>query len=94
MATRTKDVQTDTEELVTATESRAPAKQPLIVPADQPVAFPLQLPEFSARLKTPAVGQRATRPDGRLHGLGQTQFIERARDRRDAAFNRDNTFFH
>lgn len=76
MATRTKDVQTDTEELVTATESRAPAKQPLIVPADQPVAFPLQLPEFSARLKTPAVGQRATRPDGRLHGLGQTQYID------------------
>ena len=76
MATRTKDVQTDTEELVTARESRAPAKQPLTLPADEPVAFPLQLPQSKARLQTPAVGQRATRPDGRLHGLGQTQYID------------------
>jgi len=76
MATRTKDVQTDAEELVTAKEARAPAKQPLTLPADDPVAFPLQLPQSKARLQTPAVGQRATRPDGRLHGLGQTQYID------------------
>ena len=30
----------------------------------------------NARQLTPAVGQRATRPDGRLHGLGQTQYID------------------
>ena len=76
MATRTKDIQTDAEELVTARESRAPAQQPLSVPADKPVAFPLELPESEARLRTPAVGQRASRPDGRLHGLGQTQYID------------------
>ena len=28
------------------------------------------------RQQTPAVGQRATRPDGRLHGLGQTKYID------------------
>ena len=76
MATRTKDIQTDTEELVTAQEARAPAQQPLTVPADKPVTYPLELPEGEARLRTPAVGQRASRPDGRLHGLGQTQYID------------------
>ena len=30
----------------------------------------------NARQLTPAVGQRATRLDGRLHGLGQTQYID------------------
>ena len=29
-----------------------------------------------ARQQTPAVGQRATRVDGRLHGLGQTKYID------------------
>jgi CO/xanthine dehydrogenase Mo-binding subunit len=28
------------------------------------------------REQVPAVGQRATRPDGRLHGLGQTRYID------------------
>ena len=76
MATRTKDIRTDTEELVTAEEAKAPAQQPLTVPADKPVTYPLELPEGEARLRTPAVGQRASRPDGRLHGLGQTQYID------------------
>ncbi len=76
MATRTKDIQTDAEELVTAREARAPARQPLTVPGDNPVTYPLELPEGEARLRTPAVGQRASRPDGRLHGLGQTQYID------------------
>jgi CO/xanthine dehydrogenase Mo-binding subunit len=31
---------------------------------------------LNARQLTPAVGQRATRLDGRLHGLGQTQYID------------------
>ena len=76
MATRTRDIRTQTEELVKPQEARAPAQQPLTVPADKPVAFPLELPEGEARLRTPAVGQRASRPDGRLHGLGQTQYID------------------
>ena len=74
MATRTKDIRADTEELVT--EAKAPSRQPLTVPTDKPVAYPLDLPEGEARLRTPAVGQRASRPDGRLHGLGQTQYID------------------
>jgi CO/xanthine dehydrogenase Mo-binding subunit len=36
----------------------------------------LELPQSESRLSTPAVGQRATRPDARLHGLGQTQYID------------------
>jgi len=76
MATRTTDVQTDAEELVKARETQAPAKQPLTKPINEPVVYPLQLPENESRLQTPAVGQRATRPDGRLHGLGQTQYID------------------
>ena len=76
MATRLKDVQTNVEDLVTAREARAPSRRPVAVPIDQPVTFPLELPESEARLRTPAVGQRATRPDGRLHGLGQTQYID------------------
>ena len=76
MAKRMKDVQTNVRKLVTARESRARSKQPVIVPADDPVTYPLQFPESEARLKTPAAGQRATRPDGRLHGLGQAQYID------------------
>ena len=76
MATRTRDIRTQTEDLVKPQEARAPAQQPLTVPGDKPVAFPLELPQGEARLRTPAVGQRASRPDGRLHGLGQTQYID------------------
>ena len=76
MATRTTDIQTDAEQLVIPQESKAPASQPLSVPGSRPVVFPLDLPQSESRLSTPAVGQRATRPDGRLHGLGQTQYID------------------
>lgn len=41
-----------------------------------PVAFPIEVLVPQVRLQTPAVGQRATRPDGRLHGLGQTRYID------------------
>ncbi|HEY5293826.1 MAG TPA: molybdopterin cofactor-binding domain-containing protein [Burkholderiales bacterium] len=41
-----------------------------------PVAFPVETLVPEVRLQTPAVGQRATRPDGRLHGLGQTRYID------------------
>lgn len=40
------------------------------------VSYPIQTETTVARTQTPAVGQRATRPDGRLHGLGQTKYID------------------
>lgn len=48
-----------------------------VVPsAKKPVTFPLETIVPEARQQTPAVGQRVTRPDGRLHGLGQTKYID------------------
>ena len=38
--------------------------------------FPKEIDVAQARMQTPAVGQRATRPDGRMHGLGQTKYID------------------
>ena len=38
--------------------------------------FPKEIGVTEAREQTPAVGQRATRPDGRMHGLGQTKYID------------------
>ena len=38
--------------------------------------YPKEIDIASARLQTPAVGQRATRPDCRMHGLGQTKYID------------------
>ena len=46
---------------------------PLVV---RPVAYPLETLVPEARQQTPAVGQRVTRPDGHLHGLGQTKYID------------------
>jgi CO/xanthine dehydrogenase Mo-binding subunit len=48
---------------------RAPAAAPLA-----PLPLDVVVPE--ARQQTPAVRQRATRPDARLHGLGQTKYID------------------
>ncbi|MBI4887080.1 MAG: molybdopterin-dependent oxidoreductase [Acidobacteria bacterium] len=48
---------------------KAPAAAPLA-----PLPREVLVPE--ARQQTPAVRQRATRPDGRLHGLGQTKYID------------------
>ncbi len=42
----------------------------------EPAHFPIETLAPEARQQTPAVGQRATRPDGRLHGLGQTKYID------------------
>lgn len=39
-------------------------------------AYPLESLVAEVRQQTPAVGQRVTRPDGRLHGLGQTRYID------------------
>jgi len=41
-----------------------------------PVTFPIETLVPQVRLQTPAVGQRVTRPDARLHGLGQTRYID------------------
>src|SRR3972149_3950062 len=46
---------------------------PAIIP---PVTYPIETLVPEVRQQTPAVGQRVTRPDGRLHGLGQTKFID------------------
>src|SRR5580692_8594987 len=47
------------------------------VPAVAPlVSYPLEVLIPEVRQQTPAVGQRATRPDSRLHGLGQTRYID------------------
>jgi CO/xanthine dehydrogenase Mo-binding subunit len=54
----------DAEELL-----RAPAPAPL-------VPFPLEVLTPEPARQTPAVGQRATRPDARTHGLGQTKYID------------------
>ena len=48
---------------------RAPAAAPLV-----PLPLEVLVPE--ARQQTPAVRQRATRPDARMHGLGQTRYID------------------
>jgi CO/xanthine dehydrogenase Mo-binding subunit len=49
----------------------------LTVPALAPlVTYPLEVAIPEVRQQTPAVGQRATRPDGRMHGLGQTKYID------------------
>jgi CO/xanthine dehydrogenase Mo-binding subunit len=76
MATTVKDVKQSTDDLTTDKDLTAPAVKPLTVPRDNPVVYPLTLPESEARQQTPAVGQRASRPDGRLHGLGQTKYID------------------
>ena len=53
------------------------ADQELRLPAIAPaVPFPIETLVPEVRQQTPAVGQRATRPDARLHGLGQTQYID------------------
>ena len=48
---------------------RAPVAAPLA-----PLPLEVLVPE--AEQQTPAVGQRVTRPDCRLHGLGQTKYID------------------
>ena len=64
------DTKTKTGTLIEAEELlRAPAAAPL-------VPFPLEVRVAEPARQTPAVGQRATRPDGRMHGLGQTKYID------------------
>ena len=46
---------------------------PVVTPV---VPYPIEALVPQVRQQTPAVGQRATRSDGRLHGLGQTRYID------------------
>ena len=58
-----------------APQTLHPADVPARLPAVSPLApYPIETLIPEARQQTPAVGQRATRPDGRLHGLGQTRY--------------------
>jgi len=57
----------------TLREADGDLRVPAVVPLDPYPVEPL-VPE--ARQQTRAVGQRATRQDGRLHGLGQTKYID------------------
>ncbi len=59
--------------LKTWLEADETLRLPAIVP---PVTYPIETLVPEVRHQTPAVGQRATRPDGRLHGLGQTKYID------------------
>jgi nicotinate dehydrogenase large molybdopterin subunit len=52
------------------------AETPHLPAVTQQVNCPIEALVPKVRQQTPAVGQRATRPDGRLHGLGQTKYID------------------
>ena len=51
------------------------AQAPRMPETSPPAVYPIETLVPKARQQTPAVGQRATRPDARLHGLGQTRYI-------------------
>ena len=61
----------------TATERTRAVEEMLRAPVAAPLApLPLEVLVPEAKQQTPAVRQRVTRPDGRLHGLGQTKYID------------------
>jgi CO/xanthine dehydrogenase Mo-binding subunit len=68
----------DTKAAVVERESRTEAlREMLRPPVAAPLApLPLETLAPDVRQQTPAVRQRATRPDARLHGLGQTKYID------------------
>ena len=53
-----------------------PCYRPWTAHDSKPEVFPKEIDVSQARMQTPAIGQRATRPDGRMHGLGQTKYID------------------
>src|SRR5450631_4445385 len=64
------------DELEIAETLRSPdvdLRLPAVLPREP---FPIEPLTPDARQQTRAVGQRATRPDARLHGLGQTKYID------------------
>jgi CO/xanthine dehydrogenase Mo-binding subunit len=74
MADRTKVIADETGATLNALRR---AGEEMSLPAVAPAApYPMEVLAPEVRQQTPAVGQRATRVDGRLHGLGQTRYID------------------
>jgi nicotinate dehydrogenase large molybdopterin subunit len=70
-------VKTAAKEKQVTPESLRRMAETLRLPAvTPPVTYPVEPLVPDTRQQTPAVGQRATRSDGRLHGLGQTKYID------------------
>jgi CO/xanthine dehydrogenase Mo-binding subunit len=59
--------------LETLQETPSVLREPVIAPL---VTYPIEIVVPEVRQQTPAVGQRATRLDCHLHGLGQTRYID------------------
>ncbi len=69
--------ETKKQEKTVVTDAPREAGVDLRLPAVVPnVPFPIETLVPQVNQQTPAVGQRVTRPDGRLHGLGQTKYID------------------
>ena len=56
-----------------AVQTPSVLREPVIAPL---VTYPIEIVVPEVRQQTPAVGQRATRLDAHLHGLGQTRYID------------------
>ena len=67
------ETQVDAQTLEQAVLEPATLRLPAVTP---PAPFPIETLVPDTRQQTPAVGQRATRADGRMHGLGQTRYID------------------
>jgi CO/xanthine dehydrogenase Mo-binding subunit len=67
------ETRVDTQTLEQSVLEPATLRLPAVIP---PVPFPIETLVPDSRQQTPAVGQRATRSDGRMHGLGQTKYID------------------
>jgi CO/xanthine dehydrogenase Mo-binding subunit len=69
--------QVSREDTTTALDALHRADEGVRLPSLAPAApYPIGSLAPQARLQTPAVGQRVPRPDARLHGLGQTRYID------------------
>jgi nicotinate dehydrogenase large molybdopterin subunit len=69
--------ETKKQEKTVITEAPREAGVDLRLPAVVPtVPYPIETLVPQVNQQTPAVGQRVTRTDGRLHGLGQTKYID------------------
>ena len=73
MDDKTKVLEREQLDIESLRESDVDLRLPAVVPREP---YPIETLAPDARQQTRAVGQRATRPDGRLHGLGQTRYID------------------
>ncbi|MFZ8952327.1 MAG: xanthine dehydrogenase family protein molybdopterin-binding subunit [Gammaproteobacteria bacterium] len=72
----TKPTQDLDQKKIVIEDTESALNAPVRVKEAHPIIYPLSLPETEERKATPAVGQSASRPDARLHGLGQTKYID------------------